>query len=443
MIDEIKKTGLTKETIEVLDIYATKRDLNDEANIRADSDSAIIKNVELLRRIENSKFENVNLQLGKQEAKINNLDEKATEIETQVKVNQDHIANIEGCFFERIKELENEKKILNSQLNQADKKIEAKNDEIKKLKDEIASNGAPNEINLRFAETLEFKVTEVISVKEFINQQLKDMVSKRMQVRYPDAEFSKDYTILLDGLDYATVMQGSNVSVIVRANSEGKLVGESSFIIKVSYSYSTSQQEKFVEELLFPAIPVSLRNVAESASPDYNILNEIIETKPLKLLINNKNCQQLPFKIFVEMNAASYWTDFHRSWQYVRDGYIGTGQSTIGGSSTINSVRNLYNNISGYHHSIFKLIEQRINDSGVACTITKKWVRHSRSDSMLHSLGNLTFNVSNISLDDDEVLMSKSQCYYLMVNFELTIGDNIKKFYRGVTLALSDGLELY
>lgn len=244
-------------------------------------------------------------------------------------------------------------------------------------------------------------------------------------------------------LDYNDVMQGKNLKVTIRASASGKLTGQSSFAIVVIYKYDTILQQKFVEELLQPAIPFSLKNVPENAAPDYNIIKEIVNVRPLKLLLEDNEFKYLSFKVFGELNAGSYWTDFHRSWQFIKNVYAGTGQSTIGGTKKINNITDLYNNNSGYYHNLFKLIEKRLNDSGVSCQVTKKWVQNSRGGWLIHTLGNLVFNVSETNLEDNNFLVSQKHYYYLMVNFEVSFADSAKKLYRGVTLILCDHLELY
>lgn len=445
MSDENKKI-----VTEVLDssIYATKKELNEEAKIRAESDQEIITDFTILRKTTNKKIEDINekvedISTEPIKEKVDDLAEKVSAAEENIKSNKDRIDNIEECFFTRIKDLETENEGLNEKLSEASRTIIEKNTELEKLREEIRNSGGENQINLTFAEPPEFTIKQVMSVKEFINNYLKEVIVARMLIRHPAAEWSKDYSLLVEDLSYNDVMQGKVVPVTIYALATGQLIGQSTFDIIVTHQYNASEQEKFIAQFLETAIPISLRNVDENASPDYNIPKEIAVTAPLKLLLNNQKIKQLTFKIFSEMNAASYWTDFHRSWQYLRDGYVGTGKSTIGADKTINNIYDLYNTTVGYHHTIYQLIEQRLNDSGVPCSITKKWVRHSRSDNMLHALGNMTFNVQNLSLESDEVTVTQSCHYYVMINFDLTLKDQTKKFYRGVTLALTDNLELY
>lgn len=418
-----------QEVAEFQESYVTRREFNDEVKLRVDGDKNLMDQFNSLRKTNREKFNDV-------EDKIANNGEN-------IKTHEERIVDLEETFREQIKRLESEKNNLTSELDQAQKNISNQAEEIKKLRGEIENNDDYNHINLRFLSPPEFIISEVISVKEFINQHLKDLVVERMNIRYPETEFNKDYTLTLHGLAYNDIMQGKYVTVVVSALNSGKLVGESSFKIKIIYDYDANQQEKFLEEFLQVAIPVSLINVPENATPDYNLPKEIVNTKPLKLLLENTNFQNLSFKIFGEMNASSYWTDFQRSWQFIKSGYNGTGQSTIGGSKVINNIRDLYDNTSGYYHNIFQLIAQRINDSGVPCVITKKWVHNSLGDWLMHTLGNLTFNVTNTNLENDDVTNTTVRHYYLMVNFELVLSNQVTKFYRGVTLALTDKLELY
>lgn len=452
MSDENKKT-----VAEILDssIYATKKELNEEARIRAESDEGIITDFTILRKTTNKKIEDISEKVKGIDPEpikeqVDDLADKVSTAEENIKNNQERIDNIEGCFLNQIKELETENEALNEKLSEASQTIvekngviAGKNEEIEKLREEIRSSAGPNQINLTFAEPPKFTIEQVMSVKEFINNHLKEVIVARMLMRHPNAEWGRDYSLLIDGLAYNDVMQGKIVPVTLYAVEDSQLLGKSTFDIIVTHQYDAVQQQKFIEQFLQPTIPTSLWGVAENASPNYNVPKEIAVTAPLKLLLNSQEFKHLTFKIFGEMNAASYWTDFQRSWQFINSNYVGTGQSTIGGTKIINGATDLYNNTVGYHNKIYQLIEQRLNDSGVPCKVTKKWARHSSGSSMIHTLGNLTFNVTNINLDDNETFITKSRDYYMMINFDLTLNDQTKKFYRGVTLVLSDNLELY
>lgn len=403
--------------------FATKTELNVEAHTRAENDQML-----------STKFE-------EKIEKIDDLETQVSETQDQLKTNDERITKLELDFLNEIRSLEEENKDLILKLDDINRDVSDKDDELKRLQEEMANEDA-SRVNLPFADVPEFEISEVMSVKEFINNYLKNLVVPRMTIRQPEARFIKDYIIEIDGLAYNDVMQGKNLLVFVKASETGKLKGECNFEIKVNYNYGPVSQELFIEQFLQPAIPVSLREVPEKSAPDYKVLDEIINTKPLKLLLNNKEFKHLPFKIFAEMNAASYWTDFHRDWQDLIQGYVGTGQSTIGKDTIIKSIKTLYNATSGYYNYIFKLIEQRLNDSGVKCTVTKKLVKHSRSANLLHTLGNLTFNVKTANLENNSIVTTLSHHYYVMLNFEVDL-NNIKRLYRGVTLALTDNLELY
>ncbi len=403
--------------------YATKTELNVEAHTRAENDQMIDTKLEQKMEL------------------IDDLQDKISATQDQQKTSDERITKLESEFLDQIHDLEAENKELTLKLKDINQDVSDKDDELKRLQEEMTNEDA-TKVNLPFANVPEFEISEVISVKEFINNYLKDLIVSRMKIRYPEARFIKDYIIEIDGLDYNDVMQGKNVLVFVKASENGKLKGECSFEIKVNYNYGMISQELFIEQFLQSAIPVSLREVPEKSAPNYKVLDEIINTKPLKLLLNNKEFKHLPFKIFAEMNAASYWTDFHRDWQDLIQGYVGTGSSTIGKDTVINSIKSLYNATSGYYNYIFKLIEQRLNDSGVKCTVTKKLVKHSRSVNLLHTLGNLTFNVKSANLENNSIVTTQSRHYYIMLNFEVNL-NNIKRLYRGVTLVLTDNLELY
>lgn len=154
---------------EQFEAYATKKELNEEAKIRAESDQIIIDDFSILKKTQNNK--------------ISELAKQTTEIEAKANDNQEKINKIENCFWEQINRLEKENSQLNSQLSQVNELISKKDTEIEKLK-KMASNGRENDLNLRFTDILKFEISEIITVKSFINQFLKDLIVERMVIRY-------------------------------------------------------------------------------------------------------------------------------------------------------------------------------------------------------------------------------------------------------------------
>lgn len=420
--------------------YATKQELNAESRKWTQSNENIMNEFDALQKTQNSKINNLNQKV---DAAKKSVDEMADSVAKLDGVGE-RIVDIENTFRDQINRLETEKSKLLTDIEQKNKTIIQKDGVIKDLMKEIEMNNDKNFIHLTFAEKPEFTITLVMSVKDFINNHLKEVVLPRMEVRYPEAEFGKDYTLAIVGLQYIDVMQGKYMEVLISAINGGILAGEDTFDIEINHQYELDQQLEFLTQFLKPSIPTSLWDVPESAYPDYKLEKEIVDTQPLGILLAHQNLTHLTFKVFAELNAGSYAHDFHQDWQYIMSGYGGRNPSTIGGTIKIVNIPTLYKNTTGYYNAVFELIEQRINDSGVECLLTKKWVHNTRGDWLLHTLGNLTFNINKANLADDEIVTVPSRRYYLMLNFSIVLAANQQtNFYRGVTLALTDTLEFY
>lgn len=200
-----------KDIIEVLDssIYATKKELNEEAKTRAESDQGIITDFTILRTTTNKKIEDISEKVeeinpGPIKEQVDDLTDKVAAAEENIKSNQERIDNIEGCFLNQIKELETENETLNEKLSEASQTIvekngviAGKNEEIEKLREEIRTSAGPNQISLTFAEQPKFTIEQVMSVKEFINNHLKEIVVARMLMRHPTAKWGLDYSLII------------------------------------------------------------------------------------------------------------------------------------------------------------------------------------------------------------------------------------------------------
>lgn len=276
-----------KDNLELKQIQETLNNLNESfnlidfkttlavtANNLKTNEDKLIKISAILAKLEETRntFEdNLTLEFQKISDSLNNLnhhikfqetlEQTKKELERKEKALRDKETELESTKA-KVKELEHNKKVLQDKETELEgtkeKLVELERKE-KALRDEKTELESHKE-KLEQLNNLIFKQDEIILVKDFINNTLRDLIVEQIDNHFPNSNinFERDCRIKINNLKDTDLLEGQDLKVEVEIFENKTVKAILTFEFQVEYQYDEKMQLKLLNDTLRPAIPDGL-----------------------------------------------------------------------------------------------------------------------------------------------------------------------------------------
>lgn len=399
--------------------------------------------------------------------KINKLTKKLEKMNEIKKISEDiNKANIQlekakkAGDKEKVKEYEQEiKKLEDKQINDINietnteiqkyrNELENLQQEKTKLEERLKNLDRDKFDNNKVKNLGEFKVTTILTIQDFVSDNVRDKIIAEMRQKYPKAVINEDYLIEFESLNKDDILNTKELNIIIKPVNSRSDIKETKFVAKISYDYSNLNEVDTVDKILKPSIPNLFWNSRNNKKYDFihwsagtynKVADHVQSAKPLNWLLDDE--PTLTMKIAAELVAATGWTNFHARWwaiHWSNDSGLWPAYSVIPSANrAIKNVKGLYDINNIYFNRIFYIIEKRLKDLGINCRVAKKRLKDYNNAEFSHGVGNLKFgnNYNDVS--------KKYSNYYIQVNFDVIFENGISQEYPGVLFYLSNDLKIY
>ncbi|KAI92560.1 hypothetical protein [Spiroplasma melliferum] len=475
-----------KDNLELKQIQETLNNLNESfnlidfkttlavtANNLKTNEDKLIKISAILAKLEETRntFEdNLTLEFQKISDSLNNLnhhikfqetlEQTKKELERKEKALRDKETELESTKA-KVKELEHNKKVLQDKETELEgtkeKLVELERKE-KALRDEKTELESHKE-KLEQLNNLIFKQDEIILVKDFINNTLRDLIVEQIDNHFPNSNinFERDCRIKINNLKDTDLLEGQDLKVEVEIFENKTVKAILTFEFQVEYQYDEKMQLKLLNDTLRPAIPDGLWN--SHATGKYDILidsettfskvgQDTMQVIPLPWLLAE---EYLPVKIAIEAIATNYWSCFFAGWWGEEITVIGAWPEynviptwNVSGPNGSNFIKmqSLFSHNRGYFNEIFNIIEKRLNGLGINCSVRKKAIVNKDNLFLGIGMGNLNF-YNSIAEQTNKTFDPTKRQFFIQVSFDVILANKQVIEYPGVVFTISDLLTLY